>query len=88
MVNAFLGIIMVLKVAISSSGRGFPFWAHLGFAYRILDCGTVKPPECLSAASFRRSVESILEPVASSNLATKREIPWNGFIQVRIFIKT
>ncbi len=34
--------------------------------------GTVKQLDCLSAASFRLSVEIILEPVAGSNLAAKR----------------
>jgi len=40
--------------------------------------GTIKQLDCLSAASFQLSVESILEAVAGSSKAAKRQKCRNG----------
>ena len=62
--------------------KGIYLLGAFGFCLQVLIWETVKPPKCLSAASFRRSVQQILEPVASSSQATKRQIPWNGLCKI------
>ncbi len=73
-------IIMGLKICYIFQCKGICFLGAFGFCLQVLICGTVKPPKCLNAVSFWRLVQQIVELVASSNQAAKRQIPWNGLI--------